>query len=158
MTQIAAKAVRDAGIAAPPVSVRTLAVYFGVTLVPMHGWPDGAHAQWQPALREIRFRAEDAEVRKRFSICHELGHILLGHDPLTFSSVADPESDDYAEDDSRARESEADQFASELLLPPSWLREDWAKGLRWRDLAARYMVSSQAVGIAVDKLGLLGHG
>lgn len=155
VTQRAAVTLRDAGITGPPVSVRVLVAYFGITLAPMHGWPDGAHGQWQPVLREIRFRAEDAEVRRRFSVCHELGHVLLGHDELTFSSSADPESYDYAEDETKAREREADQFASELLLPPAWLREDWAKGLRWDQLAARYRVSGHAVGIAVDQLGLL---
>ena len=155
ITQRAAAALRDAGVSEPPVSVRALAAYFAVTLVPVRGWPDGAHAQWQPALREIRFRAEDAPVRQRFTICHELGHVLLGHDPLTFSSVVDPESHDYAEDEGKAREREAEQFASELLLPPAWIRADWAKGLRWSELAARYQVSSQAAGIAVEQCGIL---
>lgn len=133
----------------PPVSVRVLASYCGIRLVPADGWPPGAHGQWQPVLREIRFRADDAEVRQRFSICHEFGHVLLGHDALTFSSSADPESYDYAEDEASAREQEADQFASEVLLPPAWVREDWARGLRWNEIAARYRVSPQAVGIAV---------
>ncbi len=156
VTQRAASALRDAGITAPPVPVRVLATFFAVTLVPVRGWPDGAHAQWQPVLREVRFRAEDAQVRQRFSICHELGHILLGHDPLTFSSLSDPESHDYAEDEGIAREREADQFASELLLPPAWVRDDWKRGLRWNEIAARYMVSTHAAGIAIDQLHLIG--
>jgi Zn-dependent peptidase ImmA (M78 family) len=154
--QRAAAALRDAGVTAPPVSVRALVAYFAIRLVPVRGWPDGAHGQWQPTLREIRFRAEDAEVRQRFTVCHELGHVLLGHDELTFSSVADPESDEYAEDEGKAREREADQFASEVLLPAAWVRDDWARGLRWKELAARYRVSSHAVGIAVDQLRLIG--
>jgi len=155
VTQRAAAALRDAGIITPPVSVRVLAAYFAISLVPVRGWPDGAHAQWQPTLREIRFRAEDAEVRQRFSVCHELGHVVLSHDALTFSSVVDEESHDYAEDEGKAREREADQFASELLLPPAWVRDDWAKGMRWKELAARYRVSTHTVGIAIDLLHLV---
>lgn len=156
VSQCAAAALRNAGITHPPVSVRTLAAYYAFTLVPVRGWPDGAHGQWQPTLREIRFRAEDAEVRQRFSICHEMGHVVLGHDPMTFSSTVDPESYDYAEDESKAREREADQFASEVLLPPAWVRDDWSRGLRWKELATRYRVSPQTVGIALDQLRMLG--
>ena len=156
VSQCASAALRNAGITAPPISVQVLAAYYAITLVPVSGWPDGAHGQWQPTLREIRFRAEDAEVRQRFSICHEIGHIVIGHDPLTFSSSVDPESYDYAEDESKAREREADQFASEVLLPPPWVRADWSRGLRWKELAARYGASTQAVGIAVDQMRLVG--
>lgn len=154
VSQQATLTLREAKITGPPVSVRALAAYHAITLVPVHGWPSGAHAQWQPRLREIRFRAEDPDVRKRFSIGHELGHLRLGHHPLTFSSTVDPESQDYAADESKAREDEADQFARELLLPPTWVRADWQKGLRWDDLAERYKVSRSAAGVAADRYRL----
>lgn len=52
--------------------------------------------------------------RRRFTLAHELGHIVLGHE----SSIA-------AEDDERERlEREADAFASELLMPQADARRE----------------------------------
>jgi len=155
IAQVASRTLKRASITAPPVDVKTVADYLGIILVPVPSWPGGAHAQWQPSLREIRYKAEDPLVRQRFSIGHEFGHILLGHDPLTFSSVVDEERDDYAEDTLEAREREADRFAGELLLPKAWVTTDWQRGLRWDALAGRYAMSRDAVGVAVLRYKLV---
>ena len=39
---------------------------------------------------------------------------------------------------------------------PAWVRDDWSRGLRWKELATRYRVSPQAVGIALDQLRVIG--
>lgn len=156
VSALAAKTLRDVGITAAPVSVEDVCAYYAVTLTPVDGWPAGTHsAQWQPSLREIRFNAIEPPVRQRFSIAHELGHMCLGHEVTTFSASADPEHDDYSEDPDATMETEANQFAGELLLPPAWVRADWAAGLRAPDLVRKYLVSSDAAWVAAKSYRLL---
>lgn len=50
--------------------------------------------------------------RKRFTIAHEIGHVLLGHEPRTCT-----ESMLYIFNDRNTKEREANTFAAELLLP-----------------------------------------
>lgn len=152
----AARTLKAVGISAPPVSIRAICAHYAFNLVPVHGWPTGTHsAQWQPTLREIRFNADEPEVRQRFSIAHEVGHVVLGHTVTTFSDSADPESDDFSEDPDRSLENEADLFAGELLLPPAWVKADWERGLRWQELAKRYLVSKDAAAVAVNRYRLI---
>ena len=156
VTAAAARTLQTVGISEPPVSVRALCAHYAFNLVPVHGWRTGTHsAQWQPTLREIRFNADEPQVRRRFSIAHEIGHVVLGHTVTTFSSSADAEHDDFSEDPDRTLEAEADQFARELLMPPAWIRDDWERGLRWDDLAGRYVVSRDAAAVAVDRYRLI---
>ena len=60
-------------------------------------------------------------VRQRFTLAHELGHVLI---PWHFGRIvdsidlADSPVDDYFE-----LESEANRFASELLMPEQWVRD-----------------------------------
>jgi len=53
-------------------------------------------------------------VRRRFSIAHELGHWILHEDSVGFDSF--DATDDFKQQVSKA-ESEANEFASELLMP-----------------------------------------
>lgn len=56
----------------------------------------------------------DYEKRKRFTLSHEIGHLLLGH------------GDQYCDNKSfytRLFEKEANEFASELLLPSRYIKE-----------------------------------
>ena len=66
--------------------------------------------------------AGEALVRQRFTLAHELGHHVLGHE-----SVVDPSADleGWSND---PREVEANRFASELLAPRP-ATEAWAAGV-----------------------------
>ena len=81
--------------------------------------------------------------RFRFSIAHELGHILLNHEPLKH----------IFERRSPAIERQADSFAAELLLPEQFLRGDCAD-YTVKELAARYRVSRQSLEFRLKDLGL----
>ena len=147
---------RDAGISGPPVSIQVVCKLFGIGLVPVASWPAGTHsAQWDPRSREIRFNRDEPETRQRFSIGHELGHALLKHTAMTFSSAADPESWEYAENEVEALEGEANQFARELLMPRAWLEPALKAGMRIPELAARYRVSQDAMGVALSVYRLI---
>jgi uncharacterized protein DUF955 len=58
------------------------------------------------------------ETRQRFTLAHELGHILLPWHVGNF--VCDTHEGDWSV---RADEPEANRFAAELLVPGAWLRD-----------------------------------
>lgn len=77
---------------------------------------------FKPASITIFFDRMDAR-RPRFTLAHELGHLLLGHGAYMVSESVDAKdiesggNTDLAEDDIRRLERQANYFASCLLLP-----------------------------------------
>jgi Zn-dependent peptidase ImmA (M78 family) len=80
----------------------------------------------------IGFNPSMVWVRRRFTIAHEIGHLLLGH------TCTDPDLDNNPE-------AEANQFAAELLMPLAFLRADYKKERDLEKLAAKYIVSKKAM-------------
>lgn len=58
--------------------------------------------------------------RKRFTLAHELGHILI---PWHFGTIVDVTKISYEHDIYSVTESEANRFAAELLMPTSWIND-----------------------------------
>jgi len=85
--------------------------------------------------------------RKRFSIAHELGHIVLGH--------TNGKNDDYDFDSKDFREHEANEFAAELLVPYDFLKKDVNSGLTVKDLSCKYYVSEQMLWNRIRECKLL---
>ena len=73
--------------------------------------------------------------RQRFSICHEIGHILLGHLPESRCSPAEI----------KAFNEEADACAGELLMPEPLLAPLVRQRLDLKDLSSRFDVSQDAL-------------
>lgn len=63
-----------------------------------------------------------SERRRRFTLAHELGHVLI---PWHSGSLIDDIHLNEFDPDERYIEAEANRFASELLAPASWLRENF---------------------------------
>ncbi len=84
--------------------------------------------------------------RQRFTVAHELGHLLLEH---TSKEGA------YNLEDKRPSEIEANQFAAELLMPLSFLKLDIKKIKNADDLARRYWVSEEAMWWRLRDLNLI---
>lgn len=104
----------------------------------------------------ITYNEFDSPVRQRFTIAHEIGHVLLGHmtngskefrdGPMQFSLG----TRDY-------KESDANRFAAELLMPEKFVRL-WFSKMRGSDLgdAARmFYVSEAALYYRLVNLGLV---
>lgn len=108
------------------------------------------------------------EVRKRFTIAHEIGHLYLRHqdqhgphvhvDRGNFISFRNKRSEAGTD----AIEIEANQFAAVLLMPTALVRHEATKLGAHRlmddqveDLAHRFRVSLQAMTIRLNALGLL---
>ncbi|MCX6296176.1 MAG: ImmA/IrrE family metallo-endopeptidase [Bacteroidetes bacterium] len=91
----------------------------------------------------IGFNANHPWCRRRFTIAHEIGHLLLGHC-----------CNKNAEDGS-VNETEANLFASELLIPTSFLKKDFSKIKNVQELAKLYRVSEQALSIKLMETRLV---
>lgn len=85
--------------------------------------------------------------RDRWSVAHELGHIVLGHyelypvDTIMYDRLTDRER--YILD------READIFTEELLMPAEWIMQR-----KWKesDLRELFKVSKEAMSIRLNKL------
>lgn len=96
----------------------------------------------------VRNEAKESECRQRFDLAHELGHLVL-HDGMVTGD--------------RITESEANQFASALLIPqtmmrthfPTWFRSgryDWDKLSEFKQT---WKISKAAILYRAKSLGLL---
>jgi len=121
----------------------------------------------------IGVNSSHSEARKRFTIAHEIGHLLLhegdalhvdqreGVDLGLRVKRRDPDSSLGTDDE----EKEANFFAAELLMPTSLLEADLRRMKAdpshdedediVKDLADRYEVSVQAMTFRLTNLGLL---
>jgi hypothetical protein len=127
--ELARKRVSDAGITTPPVPVRELVEAEGLTI---------ALRQNLGSLRgrlvgdTIELVKDDHPVVQRFTLAHELGHRALGH----------KHSDgDWAE-------TEADQYANELLVPAPMLKHAMATTTSAATLRELFNVSRPVLEIA----------
>lgn len=84
--------------------------------------------------------------RQRFTLAHELGHWSLHrNDKAYFAHTPGPARGRY--------EREANQFAAELLMPFPELRKV-AGQMAFRELAAHFEVSREAMAIRLEETGL----
>ncbi len=94
-------------------------------------------------------------ARQRFSLAHELGHYLCGHESINHNQVVIEPEKRY-QDPGYLMEQEADEFAAELLMPTRLLRKDFVdSSLNITRLAKKYDVSEQAMWIQVVNLELV---
>lgn len=102
----------------------------------------------------IFYNGKASPERQRFTIAHELGHLIL-HRGQQQSFNCDKESVYSGVDTIRAIEREADDFASNLLMPGDLLR-DWISNQRidlhvLSAIAKRFQVSFEALCIRFIK-------
>lgn len=103
----------------------------------------------------VLINSDQPSDRQRFSAAHELAHLVLGHTPHDgqFIDVLGRKFD--------PTEVEADTFASELLIPLTLLKQRHAEYAaepathRVLRLSRLFLVSFQAMGMRLAKLGLL---
>lgn len=97
----------------------------------------------------ISFKKQMSTERKRFTVAHELGHIILEH--ITFTG----ESSQYS---TISQEKEADCFAGNLLIPIDDLKKFMKnKDKSIEDVMNRYWVSKSAALVAIKGNRLLNH-
>lgn len=139
-------------ISIAPIPLEQVAKFFSLEVVDYPGFPDSVSGALikEEGLQVIGVNENHPLVRRRFTIAHELGHYIMGHD---VTSVLD-----HAFDGATDKEREANQFASELLMPKNFLKKDLdQKQYTIKDLASRYLVSEQSMSIRLIETQLLNH-
>lgn len=144
-----------AGVKHAPIDVSALAEILGFDVIPFP-FPPNIHGVTfiEGEVRAIGVNKDQPKTRRRFSIAHEIGHFLSGH--ISFDDGDLHVEDSLAWFDSyNQQEREANEFAAELLMPESFLREDADPGaLDVPRLARKYEVSEQALWIQLMDLKL----
>lgn len=69
---------------------------------------------------QVLINSDSPEARRKFTLAHELGHIII---PWHTGTIVSHLGKIEASEEYRRMESEANQFAAELLLPSSWISE-----------------------------------
>lgn len=106
-------------------------------------------------IKVIFVNSTHPEVRQRFSVSHELGHYLSGHENFNVDVRSAADFDRKFLNPQYQQEYEADDFAAELLMPKSILRKDVMENkLNLADLVKKYEVSEQAMTIQLVNLKL----
>jgi len=156
----------DLDIQKPPIPVRKIARHCDARIVRVSGEDDNdlsgfLYREGDQAV--IGVNKDHAPVRQRFTIAHEVGHLLLHdhHDQVHVDRGFRVRLRDNVSSQGTDRdEVEANRFAAELLMPLHLLRKDLqnlnldlADDDELRALARRYGVSTQALAIRLSTLG-----
>ena len=100
--------------------------------------------------RAIYINNNDTPERQRFTIAHEIGHILLHHVEQNEYFVDYRNKEIYD-----TKEFEADNFAANLLMPREKSIEIWQRTYDVDDFAKTMKVSRAAASIRLMNLGLI---
>ncbi len=163
----AAKLLQGAGITSPPVDVDGLAKRVGATIVAETLDPEVSGVLYRrPEGVVIAVNRDHAPTRRRFTVAHELGHLLLHQGrPLIVDHVVRARINLRDHRSSLATEREeidANRFAADLLMPADLVNDQLTKQLRHSlheqqtidALAKKFGVSPQAMEFRLINLGL----
>lgn len=140
-----------------PVDVNKIANMLGFRVI-LFDFPDELSGVVKTIgkIKAIGVNKKHSEVRQRFTIAHELGHYLSGHENVSHDISGPSEGDKKYLDKAWRQEEEADEFAAELLMPESILKKDAISGkVDPKLLAEKYRTSEQAMIIQLVNLKLL---
>lgn len=163
--KLARDLLKKAGVKEPPTSLRTIITHLQkeheLGVFPDSTLRDGISGmlvtvetelldKQDERYDEIRYNEKHNWHRKRFTIAHEIGHLLFNTSCnksfLSFDFIKDP------------IEVEANQFAAELLIPLASIKKDLKNpGDKVPEIAWKYIVSQEAMGWKISSCNLLGR-
>lgn len=168
--RIAGGLLRETGQQLPPVDVESIAEHLGAVVRRERAGGEISGALYRLDEGPV-IGVNDGHVmeRQRFTIAHELGHLVLHEDPVFVDRVYIAPShanrptylrDARSSQATDSQEIEANKFAAALLMPPPMIREALstlsvpvdADGIR--ELARRFEVSEQAMSFRLLNLGV----
>ena len=144
------------GVDVGAVDVIKLAEYFGSTVEEVNFQHDDISAKATKSTDDsylIQVSSSDGAKRQRFSIAHEIAHIVL-HDDDEFIEYRKPLAD-YDDSNMLYKEVQANMLASALLMPRDLVQRVWANTKDIDDLAEVFNVSRTAAYYRLDNLQLL---
>jgi len=157
----------ECGITKAPIPVKSLASHVGATIQsePFKGDDLSGMVFKHQGQIIIGINASHSNNRQRFTMAHELGHVVLHsldqvHVDKTFPVKLRNERSSQAVD---RHEMEANAFAAALLMPEAMLKQDLADESGWEtdyndrieQLANKYEVSHTAMSFRLANLGLV---
>ena len=149
---IAQKLIKSAGIAAPPTSLQRIIEHLqsthtlNVRRVVVSEKVSGLLVVCKEVDAEyatIGFNGAHPWCRRRFTIAHEIGHLLFGH------------ACTKSQDDGSHNETEANIFAAELLIPTAFIKKDFSRLRNLKELSKLYRVSDHALTIKLMETKLV---
>ena len=163
----AGELIKRHNITKPPVSVETIAkrMQAKLSFEPFEGQDDISGILYRDGENTvIGINSAHPDTRQRFSIAHELGHLLLHKKNLFVDKVINRDSKSSLAIDKA--EIEANAFAAELLMPRNFIMEEIQRKLAKRNftlskeklietLARKFKVSTQAMEYRLNNLGIL---
>jgi Zn-dependent peptidase ImmA (M78 family) len=119
--RMASALIEEFGICAPEhIRVRDIAFAKGAIVVEQKINRAAASIVKKGRHATIRISPTDTPERKRFSVAHELGHLLIGHIQSIQRVCSDADMMNWYDN---SQEAQANFFASELILPAKLLRK-----------------------------------
>lgn len=142
-----------------PVQTIPIAEALGLSCYRVDSWPDSTSgmivrdpARGGESGFAIYVNAKHSNVRRRFTIAHEIAHFVLHRDLIGDGITEDAL---YRSGLSDAVEREANGLAAEILMPRHLVRQEFANGVKNpAQLAAKFEVSQQAMEFRLTNLGL----
>lgn len=165
--QTVSSLLNEAGVSAPIVDVKAIAQMKGALVVeePIEKADfSGFLYRTSGSPPIIGVNSKHSLSRKRFTIAHELGHMLLHPtNGVHVDEAVIQMRDSRASEGTDEQEIESNRFAAELLMPREFLEADFqTMGAIHADdedamarLAKRYGVSPQAMAIRLSSLELV---
>jgi Zn-dependent peptidase ImmA (M78 family) len=143
----------ELGVLGPSIAEEDLASLSWLTITRREGFPTSGMATKTDYGWIIVLNSEEAVVRQRFSLAHEIKHVL-DDGLIDLAGGLYPGTRGYSADERTERV--CDRFAAALLMPKVLLRADWSDGLQdVARLAKRYHVSRAAMSVRLSQLGLI---
>lgn len=133
------------GVFSPPVDVFGLAAKMGVHVADVSDRNYDGALQVVENVAQVWVHSADADVRRRFTLAHELGHLML-HDVSVVYRDATFQG--------TPAERQANAFAADLLMP-MWMAYPMAlsTGFNVAKLARMFDVSNRAMEIRLMAMG-----
>lgn len=148
----ATRLLKLAGIAGPPVPVEEIVASLPRVEVRRHpSLPSSGRAQWTGTRWVILVDSSEARVRQRYSIGHELGHVIMH----SLATTVLPETDKHSTE--TRLEQACEYFAACLLMPRLWIkRAYYDESIQDVPALARlFNVSWVAMRLRQEQLGLV---
>jgi Zn-dependent peptidase ImmA (M78 family) len=142
----ARKLLVDAKVTAIPIPTDQLIEYLGakLTLEPFEGDISGMLFR-EPSTVVIGVNSAHSTTRRRFTIAHEIGHLILhqGRSIIVDKFVRVNFRDNSSSLGTDREEIEANSFAAELLMPEEMVRQEMHRRLSKRTSASNEQIIRQ---------------